>query len=83
MKASSQTLHACGHTFAVSENGRSGHQNVGARLDRKTDSCRIDAPIHFQIAHGLGSRDHLADAPDLGQGRLEEMLSETRVDRHN
>ena len=44
----------------------------------------IDAPIHLQIARGLDSLDHLADAPDLCKGRLEEMLmAETRVDRHN
>src|SRR5215469_11865616 len=83
MKAHSQTVHACSHTFSGSENGRSGHQDSGARLDCKPGSRRIYAPVHLQAARGLDPLDHLADAPDLWQSRLDEMLMpETWVDRH-
>jgi hypothetical protein len=84
MKTRSQTIHACGDTFSGSENGRSGHQDFGARFDCEVGSCRIDASVHLQIARGLDPLDHLADAPDLWHSRRKEMLmAETGVDRHD
>jgi hypothetical protein len=84
MKTRSQTVHACGDTFSGSEDGRSGHQDFGARLDCKVGSRRIDASVHLQIACGLVPLDHLADAADLWHSRREEMLmAETRIDRHD
>ena len=44
----------------------------------------IDAPVHLQVAPGLDLFDHLADTPNLWQGRVDEMLmAEPRVDRHD
>ena len=73
-----------GHAFAGSENGRAGHQDIGARFNCQPCGFRIDTAIHLQVTCGLDPFDHLADAPDLWQGRLEKLLmSETRVDRHD
>src|SRR5215471_11226210 len=84
MKTRSQTVHACSDAFSGSENGRAGHQDFGARLDRKAGSRRIDASVHLEIARGLYPLDHLADAPDLWHSRREEMLmAETWVDCHD
>src|SRR5262245_41577505 len=84
MKAGSQTADACSHTFVVSKNGRTGHQNIGARLDCTTGGSRINAPVDPQIARGFDPIDYFANAPDLWQGRLEEMLmAETRIDSHD
>src|SRR5262245_24090065 len=84
MKARSQTVDACSHAFAISKNGRPGHQNIGARFDYTPGCYRINASVHPQIAGGFDPLDHLANAPDLWQGCLEEMLmTETRIDRHD
>src|SRR5439155_9686330 len=82
--ASSQPVHRCSHSFALTKNPCSGHQNVSSGGNCQRSSFCIDAPVHLQIALWLNLLDHLTDTPDLWQGGGEEMLMpEAGVDSHD
>src|SRR6266568_2303834 len=69
-----QPLHGGGDAFAVIENCRPGHQDVGARGNRQRSSCHIDPAVHLEVAPPIDSIDHLARTTDLWKRRVEKML---------
>ena len=84
IRAGPQPFYGRRYTFAVTKNRRSSHEHIGASFNYEGRSRRVDAPVHFQVAAGLDLINHLPHAPDLWQGRMDEMLvSEARIDRHD
>src|SRR5580765_6114236 len=84
IRSCSKTLHGCDDSFARTKDCRPGDQNVGSRIDHQRRSRRVDAAINLQIAAALDLIDHLSDAPNLWQRRVDEVLmSKSRVDRHD
>src|SRR5262247_1549650 len=79
-----QLLHCRCYAFPNAENSRTGHQYVGACVNRQRRCLRIDTAVNLQVAARLELLNHLAHPPDLWQSRWNEMLSpKTRVDRHD
>src|SRR5580700_652648 len=83
-RTGSQPLHRCGDSFALSENRRSGDQNIRPCRNHQTSSVRVDAAVDFHVASGIDFLDHLADASDLSQGcGYEVLMPKTGINRHD
>src|SRR5215831_15819700 len=78
-----QAFQAGRHPFAVTENRRTRHQDIGASRDAERSCRRVDPAVQLQFTAWIDSLDHFAHASDLRQCRLEKMLmAETRVHGH-
>src|SRR5262245_37985117 len=79
-----QSLHGRSDPFVVPEDRGARDEDRGARADDQRRGRPIDASVHLEVASRLDSVDHLANPPDLGQGRGKEMLvAESRVHGHH
>src|SRR4030095_12680910 len=67
----SQPVHSCDDSFARTKDCRPGDQNVGSRIDHQRRSGRIDAAINLEVTAGPDLIDHLSDAPNLWQRRVD------------
>jgi len=79
-----ESFHRSGHPSAITKNRRPGDEHAGSRIDHQRRSRRVDTAIDLQIAAALDLSDHLVDAANLWQHRVDEMLvSKARVDSHD
>src|ERR1700757_3661077 len=84
IRSCSQPFHGRCYASTITKNRRSGYENVGSCIDHERRSRRLDAAINLEITAGLHLIDHLADAPNLWQRGVDEMLmSKARVNRHD
>lgn len=84
MDAVSQASDGDGDAGRIGKHRRARHQYVSAGGHGQPRCFNIDAAVHLEFTKGLYFVNHLADAANLGQRRVQErLMPESRIDGHH